>query len=596
MSKHQHLNSKNSEDGSHLSLQRKKRGMQSTFSQTPFSKGFDHSFGATPTQTGSTTSAIMRMPNPLSPASNPAGIIMRSPTGGAPVRPPRPNHDAAKQRQQQQQQPTQQSGGSQPASEDKSASPERLAPPTLNPQNIPNPSLWAPPPGSLGYVPGGPVAPGQPMPSNQAIPVPPDQMYSLPGGRIRPSAYNINVDQILDKFEDMWVESSYITDMDYNSFRDAFKNINQATIVNGIIPHGTTWWSPEVEVRDGNRVKQKVQAGLRFYITSATETEQTQGTVQSGQGSQSQSSQQSESGSMSTWGVQGQVGVSKGPASASAGGGYSQTDYDRNSDMSHQGTSDSASTTLTHNFSEVFAQVGVELSLKTTSNQNRIDSFIKNAGSVTLTLANLNMITGSSPVPILPETTRTQGGTTNPIPGELSTDTAGLDETSIIEIQVTRSANGPEHDDPWATPDEPYVKLTHAGKSKDTCATTMDHNTQRNFKIQLTQLSDYGLINQPLTIQLYDWDDQWGNPDDKMTTFTWSAPYHEMNTSGAGYSIKASLLRKVPKLYTVAHGDTLSGIAQRFYGNDDYQKIAEANPVQISDPNLISSGMVLNIP
>src|SRR5256885_13215908 len=50
--------------------------------------------------------------------------------------------------------------------------------------------------------------------------------------------------------------------------------------------------------------------------------------------------------------------------------------------------------------------------------------------------------------------------------------------------------------------------------------------------------------------------------------------------------------------YTVQPGDTLSGIAQRAYGNgNEWQKIYDANKQVIgSDPNLIQPGQVLYIP
>ncbi len=50
------------------------------------------------------------------------------------------------------------------------------------------------------------------------------------------------------------------------------------------------------------------------------------------------------------------------------------------------------------------------------------------------------------------------------------------------------------------------------------------------------------------------------------------------------------------KTYTVVKGDTLSGIAKKFYGSgSQYTKIASANPV-IKNPNLIYPGQVLSIP
>jgi nucleoid-associated protein YgaU len=49
--------------------------------------------------------------------------------------------------------------------------------------------------------------------------------------------------------------------------------------------------------------------------------------------------------------------------------------------------------------------------------------------------------------------------------------------------------------------------------------------------------------------------------------------------------------------YTVQAGDTLSAIAERFYGVANlYPRVFEANRDQISDPNLIFPGQVLRIP
>ena len=49
--------------------------------------------------------------------------------------------------------------------------------------------------------------------------------------------------------------------------------------------------------------------------------------------------------------------------------------------------------------------------------------------------------------------------------------------------------------------------------------------------------------------------------------------------------------------YTIVKGDTLSGIAKRFYGNAmDYPKIFEANREVIEDPDLIYPGQKIRIP
>ena len=51
------------------------------------------------------------------------------------------------------------------------------------------------------------------------------------------------------------------------------------------------------------------------------------------------------------------------------------------------------------------------------------------------------------------------------------------------------------------------------------------------------------------------------------------------------------------KTYTVAKGDSLSKIAQRFYGDaQDWKRIYEANRDQIRDPDLIHPGQELRIP
>jgi len=49
--------------------------------------------------------------------------------------------------------------------------------------------------------------------------------------------------------------------------------------------------------------------------------------------------------------------------------------------------------------------------------------------------------------------------------------------------------------------------------------------------------------------------------------------------------------------YTVQPGDTLSSIANQFYGDAAlYQRLFEANRYQLSNPNLIFPGQVLRVP
>jgi nucleoid-associated protein YgaU len=55
--------------------------------------------------------------------------------------------------------------------------------------------------------------------------------------------------------------------------------------------------------------------------------------------------------------------------------------------------------------------------------------------------------------------------------------------------------------------------------------------------------------------------------------------------------------RQAARTYTVRTGDTLSGIAQQFYGHaSDWQWLYHLNRAKISDPNLIYTGQVFSAP
>ena len=55
--------------------------------------------------------------------------------------------------------------------------------------------------------------------------------------------------------------------------------------------------------------------------------------------------------------------------------------------------------------------------------------------------------------------------------------------------------------------------------------------------------------------------------------------------------------RQAARTYTVRTGDTLSGIAQQFYGHaSDWQWLYHINRAKISDPNLIYTGQVFSVP
>jgi nucleoid-associated protein YgaU len=68
-------------------------------------------------------------------------------------------------------------------------------------------------------------------------------------------------------------------------------------------------------------------------------------------------------------------------------------------------------------------------------------------------------------------------------------------------------------------------------------------------------------------------------------------PVKPITTTGSSHPVAPSR----PKTYTVKRGDTLSGIAQRFYGDaSKFRAIATAN--KIKNPNLIYPGQVLKLP
>lgn len=74
------------------------------------------------------------------------------------------------------------------------------------------------------------------------------------------------------------------------------------------------------------------------------------------------------------------------------------------------------------------------------------------------------------------------------------------------------------------------------------------------------------------------------------------APVLAVSGGGTGLARESKTGAASAKSYTVAKGDTLWGIAKRFYGNGaEYKRLAAANP-QIKNPNLIYPGQVLTVP
>lgn len=70
-----------------------------------------------------------------------------------------------------------------------------------------------------------------------------------------------------------------------------------------------------------------------------------------------------------------------------------------------------------------------------------------------------------------------------------------------------------------------------------------------------------------------------------------------MASTGAGSVSGGGNVGGGMQTYTVQSGDTLSKIAQQFYGSaNQYMKIFEANRDQLNDPNKIQAGQELKIP
>jgi LysM repeat protein len=86
-------------------------------------------------------------------------------------------------------------------------------------------------------------------------------------------------------------------------------------------------------------------------------------------------------------------------------------------------------------------------------------------------------------------------------------------------------------------------------------------------------------------------------------SFMTASHTHQAMTHTSSHTVTAQLDAVVrpatpaARSYTVKHGDTLYGIAQRYYGDGKYwHGLYRANQSKISNPNLIHAGDVLTIP
>jgi nucleoid-associated protein YgaU len=83
----------------------------------------------------------------------------------------------------------------------------------------------------------------------------------------------------------------------------------------------------------------------------------------------------------------------------------------------------------------------------------------------------------------------------------------------------------------------------------------------------------------------------------KLTNPGWSSDLTADITVRPGQGGPQAGAAAAPRTYTVQSGDTLSKISKQFYGDaNDYMKIFEANRGQLTDPDKIRPGQVLEIP
>ena len=135
------------------------------------------------------------------------------------------------------------------------------------------------------------------------------------------------------------------------------------------------------------------------------------------------------------------------------------------------------------------------------------------------------------------------------------------------------------------------------------CIEVLERNTDGTSKKIRTAESGYGSSKVFWTTTRTNVNGQWGAGAGYKYRGSLRIPGFNINPTPTPEPTPAptpapdSDANKWPKFHTVKAGDTLSGIALKYYGNGDsthYNYIAKAN--NISDPNIIVNGKTLTIP
>src|SRR5271165_5417414 len=126
-------------------------------------------------------------------------------------------------------------------------------------------------------------------------------------------------------------------------------------------------------------------------------------------------------------------------------------------------------------------------------------------------------------------------------------------------------------------------------QGKQKYASVLDFIKNNNVRLDHLHVQDDKLVMQGAA------------PNDAIKNQVWDAIKKvdpSFSDLSADISVDSSLPAPVAtKAYTVKGGDTLSKIAQQFYGSaGEYMKIFNANKDKLTDPNQIQVGQELTIP